>query len=99
MSIVAPIAEQYNLSVNAFGTNLSDSTPSRGVLAVSDAFDDPGLQPAPVTPTAHSGPWDLLSGTIRYVMNTAHRNDTEYKDAHVAPGMTLGRFQVVNDRT
>jgi len=60
-SIVAPIAVQYNLSADIFGhlTDTFNGVKEAGHLTLSDAFGT-ALDPAPVTPTADSGPWMLL---------------------------------------
>ncbi|EKM49934.1 uncharacterized protein PHACADRAFT_130350 [Phanerochaete carnosa HHB-10118-sp] len=59
--ILKPVAERYNLTLDAFGKNMT--TGGSGRLALSDAFGT-ALEPSPVTPTGHSPPYVLLAGTI-----------------------------------
>lgn len=59
--ILKPVAERYNLTLDAFDKNVT--TGGDGRLALSDAFGT-ALDPSPVTPTGHSPPYALLAGTI-----------------------------------
>ena len=92
-SIVAPLARQFNLSLDAFGNDsLSmDLEEANGHVALSDAYGS-ALNPAPVSPTFGNGPWDLLSGSILYTFMTNQRSSglSEPEKFVVAPGLSLG---------
>ena len=63
--ILVPLASKFNLSVEAFGSDLSGDVPAYGSLVLSDAWGT-ALHPAPVTPSgADSAPYALLSATIK----------------------------------
>ncbi|KAF8341297.1 carboxypeptidase S [Cantharellus anzutake] len=64
-SLILPLAHQYNLSFNAFGSQLGGPNldSSSGSIMVSDAFNS-SLEPSPISPT-DSLPYELLHGTIR----------------------------------
>ncbi|KIJ24736.1 hypothetical protein M422DRAFT_130902, partial [Sphaerobolus stellatus SS14] len=47
--ILSPLASKFNLSVTAFGSDLTGDTPAYGSLFLSDAWGT-ALRPAPVTP-------------------------------------------------
>ncbi|EJD07384.1 Zn-dependent exopeptidase [Fomitiporia mediterranea MF3/22] len=91
-SIVAPLAKQFNLSLDAFGDDsLSlDFKDANGHVALSDAYGS-ALNPAPVSPTFGNGPWDLLSGSILYTFMTNQRSSdlSESEKFAVAPGLSL----------
>ena len=89
-----PVAKHYNLSVDAFGTPIGDSHASAGQVTLSDAFGS-ALEPAPVTPSAGSAPYDVLSGTIRNVLTTSPRKLYENKAVIVAPSILLGMHHAV----
>ncbi|KII87435.1 hypothetical protein PLICRDRAFT_43075 [Plicaturopsis crispa FD-325 SS-3] len=84
-SVLAPLAEAYNLSYTAFGLQVSDDSAKAGALTV-DAFGA-GLEPAPISPTG-GGAYALLSGTIKATYN-AHRGLSGDNIA-VAPGVMSG---------
>lgn len=90
VSTVKPVADKFNLSVDAFGMQLGDVASSYGQVSLRDAFGT-GLEPAPVTPGAGHGPYDLLSGTIRNVLATSPRTAYENKTFIVAPSILLGK--------
>ncbi|KAL1691810.1 hypothetical protein GGG16DRAFT_112730 [Schizophyllum commune] len=81
-----PIAEKFNLTLEAFGETLSNPAyPSFGRLAIGSK-DQFFLDPAPVTPfSADSKPWNLLGGTIKAV-HAAQVGE----DIVVAPGVPSG---------
>ena len=83
------MAEKYNLTIDAFGKHIGDSQARAGHVTLGDAFGT-GLEPAPVTPSAGSAPYDLLSGTIRNVLTTSPRPLYEDKTVVVAPSILLG---------
>ncbi|KIP07996.1 hypothetical protein PHLGIDRAFT_402333 [Phlebiopsis gigantea 11061_1 CR5-6] len=61
ISIVGPVAVMYNLTLRAFGKNIT--TGDKGQLTLTDAFDT-ALEPAPTTPVRDSEPYGILAGTI-----------------------------------
>lgn len=61
---------------------------------LSDAFDS-ALNPAPVTPTFGSGPWELLSQSILFTFATNQRSVKMVDKYFVAPGLSLGKLQSV----
>jgi len=88
--LVGPIAHGFNLSVDAFGEQFGsiEKGAAFGHLQLSDAWGT-GLNPAPVTPTVGSGPYELLSGTIIGALGSSNR--TGYTDkVFVSPGMSTG---------
>jgi Gly-Xaa carboxypeptidase len=99
--LLMPLAKDFNLSVVAFGTRMTDAdATSWGSLELSDAWGT-GLEPAPVTPT-DAKPYKLLAGTIKAVY-AAHRADKlmvaedgnpslegQSQDIIVAPGIMPG---------
>lgn len=89
VATLSPVAAQYNLSVDAFGTRIGSGEQSSGLVTLSDAFGT-GLEPAPVTPSAGSAPYELLSGTIRNVLTTSPRDVYVNKTVIVAPSILLG---------
>ncbi|KAH8116257.1 Zn-dependent exopeptidase [Phellopilus nigrolimitatus] len=92
-SIVSPLARSFNLSFKAFENEsfLDDNQQpmSSGQLALTDAYGS-GLNPAPITPTDRSGPWQLLSGTILFAFATNQRTEIKHGQVAVAPGLSLG---------
>lgn len=89
-SIVAPVAAKHNMSLNAFGKEIGlEASTTWGLVKVSDAFGS-GLEPAPVTPTTGSGPYELLSGTILSTLKTNLRTDDFPEFSVVSPGLSLG---------
>lgn len=67
-SIVLPVAARYNLSVEAFGKNVSAG--SAGHIVLSDAFGS-GLEPSPVTPMGKDDPYQVLAGSIKATIESA----------------------------
>lgn len=92
--ITLPVAEKYNMSLEAFGKTVGARGPSWGTIRLSDAFNR-ALVPAPVTPTTGSGPYALLSGTIRSTLQTHLRTDDLPRSAVVAPGLSTGELYVL----
>ncbi|KAG1786028.1 carboxypeptidase S [Suillus plorans] len=89
-SIVAPVAAKHNMSLNAFGKEIGlEASTTWGLVKVSDAFGS-ALEPAPVTPTTGSGPYELLSGTILSTLKTNLRTDDFPEFSVVSPGLSLG---------
>lgn len=80
-SLLTPLAENYNLSLSAFGKSIIPHVVQEGQVLIDEAFS-PGLEPAPVTPQAAE--WDLFGGTIR--AEWAKRGPPT-EEMIVAPGM------------
>jgi len=89
ISITLPVAEKYNMSLDAFGEMVGSLGPSWGSIRLQDAFNNT-LVPAPVTPSIGSGPYELLSGTIRSTLQTHIRTDEFPRTAVVSPGLMTG---------
>ncbi|KAI0629263.1 carboxypeptidase S [Trametes polyzona] len=68
--VVLPVASRYNLSVEAFGTNVSAGVPSAGRIVLSDAFGT-GLEPSPVTPQGKGDSYQVLAGTIKSTLESS----------------------------
>lgn len=86
--MLSPVAAKYNLTVDAFGKIIGDPS-SVAKLTLSDVFKN-ALEPAPITPTAGSAPYELLSGVIQNVFATSKRAAYEGKKVIVAPSILLG---------
>ena len=88
------MAKKFNLSLSAFGKESLSFNVSKayGLLELSDAYAT-GLNPAPVTPTIGSKPWEFLSSVILRTFETNQRQlleaQTKPKYA-VAPMLSLG---------
>ncbi|THH17830.1 hypothetical protein EW146_g3048 [Bondarzewia mesenterica] len=92
IELLTPLAAQLNLSIDAFGKNVgcnSSQSVALGHVKLSDAYGT-ALDPAPISPTAGNGPWELLSGTILSTLGTALRDNYSDRKAVVAPGLSLG---------
>ncbi|THG92711.1 hypothetical protein EW026_g8286 [Hermanssonia centrifuga] len=86
-TVLGPVAERFNLSFDAFGGGAGHA--ANGLVTLSDAFDT-GLEPAPITSTSGSGPYELLSGTIINTIESSPRKAYSGKKAVVAPSISLG---------
>ncbi|KAH9851926.1 carboxypeptidase S [Lenzites betulinus] len=84
-SVVLPVAARFNLSVEAFGKNISAGT--AGHVVLSDAFGT-GLEPSPVTPMGDSDPYQVLAGTIMGTIESA--KDYDASGVIVAPLLQIG---------
>ncbi|KIY67309.1 carboxypeptidase S [Cylindrobasidium torrendii FP15055 ss-10] len=84
-ALALPIAKEFNLSVNAFGTKFEFGT--EGHVVLEDAFYS-ALEPSPVSPIDPSGPYGVLSGTIKSTLESSAR----YKASEVIviPSLGLG---------
>ena len=91
VDVLSPVAARFNLSVDALGSVPGDGAgyPAAGKLTLSDAFGT-ALEPAPITPTTNSPPYELLSGVIRGVIETSQRDIYQGKKVFVAPSILLG---------
>ncbi|EMD39065.1 hypothetical protein CERSUDRAFT_112759 [Gelatoporia subvermispora B] len=85
-ALLKKLAGEFNLSVTAFGDDLSQGAPAYGTLTLSDAWGT-ALAPAPDTPV-DAAPYALLSGTIKATYN-AHR-DLQGDNIIVSPGIMSG---------
>lgn len=88
-SILTPIAQSLNISIDAFGDMVNGS--ASGKIVLSDGFGT-RLDPSPKTPTFGSAPWELLSGTIVSVLQSSIRTGYEPNGVpvFVAPALSLG---------
>ncbi|TCD60651.1 hypothetical protein EIP91_009738 [Steccherinum ochraceum] len=87
--VLLSLAQEFNLSVTAFGKQLSeDGTPAYGKLVVSDAWGH-SLAPAPITPTRDAAPFQLLAGTVKATYN-AFRAVEDDGGVVVSPGHMSG---------
>lgn len=91
IKILVPVAERYNLTLTAFGKNVTAGTDTGGHIALSDAFGT-GLNPSPMTPTGQSPPFSLLAGTIV----SAFQSSPAYKNSSVVvqPSYALGEWSL-----
>ncbi|KAL4243810.1 peptidase M20A family protein [Abortiporus biennis] len=67
-SVLLPIAQQFDLTVESFGINktVDGSSGKGGHMNISLAFNRPGLEPSPPTPIGIKDiPFKILSGTIK----------------------------------
>ena len=90
------LASHFNLSVKAFGKQLTDAdVPAYGTLELSDAWGA-SLEPAPITPSSgeEAGAFRLLAGTIKSVYRE-HRNATNDEIVVVSPGIMSGNTGVL----
>lgn len=92
--VLAPIGRKHNLTIDAFSSVTKTDTnetsyESSGLLILSDAYGT-ALEPAPITPTIGSGPWELLSGTILSTVASNIRSGPSFQGAAVAPTLSLG---------
>lgn len=79
------------MSVSAFGEDEgAASAVNGGELVLSDAFGT-ALEPAPITPTGESQPWQLLSGTITATHATSQLINAS--TIAVGPGLATGEFR------
>ena len=59
-----PIATTFDLTLDAFGRNVSAGSGSGGHLALSEPWGA-HLEPSPSTPTDLAGPWGVLARAIK----------------------------------
>ncbi|KAI1793445.1 carboxypeptidase S [Ganoderma leucocontextum] len=91
LRVVKPVVARLGLELDAFGKPEFVTKPdgvANGMLRIADAFGT-ALEPAPVTPTGDSGPFQLLSGTIIGVLGGSNRTGYD-KKVFIAPGMSTG---------
>ncbi|KAJ7470811.1 carboxypeptidase S [Mycena latifolia] len=88
-ALLRPLAEHFNLTYTAFGDAMSDpGAPASGTLTLTDTGY--ALEPAPVTPTTGSAPYDLLSGSIIATYSTRHSGNGDNNTVVVVPFTMLG---------
>ncbi|KAI9064103.1 carboxypeptidase S [Trametes sanguinea] len=87
VDVVVPVAARFNLSVEAFGNNVSAGSGKGGHVVLSDAFGT-GLEPSPVTPMGEHDPYHVLAGTIKSTIETAEGYNAS--GVVVAPLLQLG---------
>jgi Gly-Xaa carboxypeptidase len=93
IDITLPVAVKHNMTLEAFGKTVGSQGPLWGTIRIHEAFNS-SLVPSPVTPTTGSGPYELLSGTIRSTFQTHLRTDGLPTTAVVSPGLSTGEFHV-----
>jgi Gly-Xaa carboxypeptidase len=95
--ILAPLAQKFNLSFNAFGrSNKLNDRRASGTLTLDEAFGH-ALNPAPITPTnPDSEPWKLLSGTIISSFATSKKGRESNETIIVSPGISTGAIHPHN---
>ena len=85
--LITPLAHSFSLSVRAFGLPLSlVAEHAVGEVVLSDAWST-ALEPSPITPTGESGPWRLLSGTIKATAESR----VQGSGAAVIPNLAMGK--------
>lgn len=86
-NILLPVAKKFNITLDAFGAVAYEGQPGTGELVLVDAWGN-HIEPAPMTPTVDSKPYDLLSGTIR----AALKDSPGYANSEVVvvPGLSVG---------
>ncbi|KAJ6621388.1 hypothetical protein B0H10DRAFT_1790028 [Mycena sp. CBHHK59/15] len=87
IEIISPIASEFNLSLHAFDLPVDKETRQ---IILTDAFDT-ALEPSPVTPLDHGGPYELLSGTIKAALETADRYNST--GVIISPSLGLGAIR------
>ncbi|ORX38339.1 hypothetical protein BD324DRAFT_620480 [Kockovaella imperatae] len=97
---LSPVAEEYNLALEAFGKDIElkgcpymMANPS-GKVILAEAFNS-SLNPAPISPfTTEDAAWRLLAGTSRGIYSSrpgANLNEVEAaKELYFSPSMSTG---------
>ncbi|EMD39230.1 hypothetical protein CERSUDRAFT_81981 [Gelatoporia subvermispora B] len=88
LEVLLPIATEFNLTLDAFGRNISAGVGSAGHVTLSFAWGSSGLEPSPVTPTGLNDPFGILAGTIKATLTSAEGYDK--KGVIVTPMLALG---------
>ena len=85
--VILPVAQEYNLSMDAFGVQVQAGAGGGGHVALSDAWGT-ALEPSPVTPTGKDDPFQILAGTIKATIESAEGYNA--KGVVVAPQLATG---------
>ena len=88
VSIVSPVAAMYNLTLRAFGKNITVG--DGGQLSLTDGFDT-ALEPAPTTPTKDSEAYSILAGTIVAALQSSPGYDASR--IIVSPALAVGEYR------
>ena len=94
--VLFPIAEIFNLTLNAFGTEIVAGSGDGGQLVLSRAWGT-GLEPSPITPTDNDGAWGILSGTIQAAVFSSTPNAGQIPV--VTPTLATGTLFCLADST
>ncbi|ETW78965.1 Metallo peptidase M20 [Heterobasidion irregulare TC 32-1] len=90
--LITPLAHSFNLSVRAFGSPPSlVAKHAVGEVVLSNAWGR-ALEPSPISPTGESGPWRLLSGTIKATAESRVQGLGAAVIPNLATGNTDTRF-------
>lgn len=86
---VLPVARAFDLSVDAFGQNVTAGAGSGagGHVALSDAWGT-ALEPSAATPMGKGDPYGVFAGTVKATIESSDRYDA--KGVVVAPLLTIG---------
>ncbi|KAH9935922.1 carboxypeptidase S [Epithele typhae] len=87
VATLAAVAEAFDLTLDAFGTNVSAGTGRGGHVALSDAWGT-ALEPSPVTPMGKGAPYEVFAGTVKATIESSDRY--EGSSVVVAPLLTIG---------
>lgn len=90
--ILRPITQRFNLTLSAFGNVTHTEYSSAGELVLADAWGN-HIEPAPMTPTVDSKPWDVLTGTIRAALKDSPSHGQS--ELVVVPGLALGKSLLI----
>lgn len=86
-SVVLPVAEVFNITLNAFGVIAFRGDEGAGEIVLTQAWDRP-REPAPMTPTGDSEPFAILSGTIKAALASSPQYGN--RELIVTPILALG---------
>ncbi|TBU60963.1 hypothetical protein BD310DRAFT_921838 [Dichomitus squalens] len=85
--VLFPVAEHFNLTMDAFGYWEPAGDGSGGHVKLTDAWDA-SLEPSPVTPTGPEDPYQIFAGTIKATLESAEGYNAT--GVVVAPQLILG---------
>ncbi|EJF64229.1 Zn-dependent exopeptidase [Dichomitus squalens LYAD-421 SS1] len=85
--VLFPVAEHFNLTMDAFGYWEPAGDGSGGHVKLTDAWDA-SLEPSPVTPTGPEDPYQIFAGTIKATLESAEAYNAT--GVVVAPQLILG---------
>lgn len=84
-ALALPIAREFNLSMDAFGSMFRFG--NEGHVVLEDAFYS-ALEPSPVSPIDLAGPYGVLSGTIKSTLESSARYNAS--EVIISPSLGLG---------